>query len=67
MRSIAVLSTKRSGHHAFIESFLEGESFFYENNLVLKGGELVPAVVLEEGREASLYVASLERNYVPER
>ncbi len=66
---IAVFSTKRSTHHAFLESFLSGKSYFYENNLITKSlGKhekvLKPVVTLGDASSSDfLYVASFEMGY----
>lgn len=65
MKKIVVLSTKRSTHHAFIESFLSGKDYFYENNLIKSGSDLVPGRVIKHGDAHDYRVLSFERGYEP--
>lgn len=71
----AVFSTKRSSHHAFLESLLHGHEYYYENNLRLKNVEgvkcesdkkLKPSVVEGDfNNKEKMHIASFEMGPVP--
>lgn len=68
---VIVFSTKRSTHHAFLESVLVDRDFYYENNMTAAkeadfstGKILQPTVKEGEPQYTSLfYVASFEMGY----
>ncbi|MGP9737762.1 MULTISPECIES: hypothetical protein [Halomonas] len=61
---IVVFSSKRSTHHAFLESVLKGKNFYYQNNLEFSKGGLVPTKVVGDMSFIDrLHVASFEMNY----
>lgn len=64
-----ILSTKRSTHHAFIESFLVNNSHVYENNMLENTkGEFIPSVVVKKDSENPyVIVKSFEMRYEPEK
>lgn len=63
MLKYLVFSTKRSSHHAFIEFFLTGENYIYENDCVLRKNEWRVSNKLKAGTGDEIYLASFERGY----
>lgn len=60
---LAVFSSKRSTHHAFLESLLKGKNYVYKNNCIVKQNrDVVPTKVVSEGGDG-LIVASFEQNF----
>lgn len=65
-RGIALFSTKRSSHHAFLEGILQNRSYIYENNVRIKNGRLTSRVVKkspDDNDDRELYVLSFETAY----
>ena len=62
--NILLFSTKRSTHHAFLESVLTDKKYFYENNIVYhKDREVVSETVGDRKFSHNLHVKSFEMNY----